>query len=168
MFPIRRVCHHAGWFALLGPLVGVIVTISSIALSNPESAGELLVHIMNIFPLFLVLTWITGGVPALLAGMAVACLPDNIHARAPLRLIAGGMAGVVISTGVALLLNTPIVSRLSLNDIFTPAAFIFTAGPGLFAGVVMSALITRLPGRGPIVNSFRAAPASAPAPVDVG
>lgn len=74
----RPIFHHACWFALLGPYVGVLWAIVAITLQSRNPSFSFLWDIVTILPIFLIITWLTGVVPALIAGIAIACLPAEI------------------------------------------------------------------------------------------
>ncbi len=88
----RRVIHHGLYFAVLGPLIGVLFLVLYIFF-----AKEPLVLWVMIHPIFLLLSITTGAIPALLTGVMVACLPEKIGSQKRYRCLAGGIGGVVIT-----------------------------------------------------------------------
>lgn len=133
----RRIIHHACWFALLGPHIGVPVTIVGEMLDSHNPA-HLLLEILSILPLFIVLTWWMGGLAALLTGIAAACLPSSVYCCTWKRTLACGLLGSVIASVCCLFIFTGISKE------FLRAS----TGPGLLAGLVMGWLVPRLPLRG--------------------
>lgn len=149
MITIRRVLHHGGWFALLGPCVGLAVAIISIfiiAWQYHESAGVFLKHILTLLPALIIVTWLIGAFPALLTGIAVACLPAGIYRSRCWRTLASAAIGLIVSVVLAVV-NLLIFSDKNLmRFILGEDAFQLVAGAGLLAGIVMGWLIPYLPG----------------------
>lgn len=135
MTKTRRIIHHACWFAVLGPHIGVPVTIAHEALTNYRTLGDLL---LKILPLFMALTWFMGGFAALLTGVAATCFPARIYHCIWQRTLASGASGAAIATLCWLLLSREI----------SPDLFWMSTGPGLLAGLVMGGLVPYLPFRG--------------------
>lgn len=52
----RRIIHHASWFALLGPFIGMLLTIIGLMCITSDSAMRLLADILHMFSLFITLT----------------------------------------------------------------------------------------------------------------
>ncbi|MEG1210246.1 MAG: hypothetical protein RSE29_03900 [Leclercia sp.] len=137
MTKTRRIIHHACWFALLGPHLGVPVTIVGQMLTCSD-ASTLLLRILLLLPIFMLYTWIAGGIAALLTGIATACLPEPIYHNPRLRVLACGATGAVIA---------------SLYWLAIPGATVanflwISTGPGLLAGLIMGWLVPYLPFRG--------------------
>lgn len=153
MSTTRPIFHHACWFALLGPYVGVLWAIVAITLQSRNSSFSFLWHIVAILPIFLISTWLIGVVPALLAGIAIACLPAEIYAFHYRRILASAIIGVTISAA-AVILTTLISTNINLPSyILHDEDFRLIAGSGLFAGMMMGWLIPYLPGMKPEENA---------------
>ncbi len=159
MFLVKRVLHHACWYALLGPQTGALFTLSLFAIFQ----GPMSYKILTILPLIIFLAWVNSGLPALLTGIIVAMLPPRIHAYWPLRVVTGALAGVLCSLAASLIGLAPITGHYHVDDLLTAQAFIYVEMPGLLAGLVLSAVVTRLPGNQRVDISV--GPAATPAPV---
>ena len=138
MTKTRRIFHHACWFALLGPHLGVPVTFAGELLTNHRTAENLLLQIVLYFPYFMAATWFLGGGSALLTGIAAACLPTQIYQHAWHRSLACGAMGSVIATLYGLIYSGSVDSVI----------FWMATGPGLLAGLIMGRFVPYLPGRG--------------------
>jgi len=138
MTKTHRIFHHACWFALLGPHLGVPVTIAGEVLTNHRTLEHLLMQIVLGFPFFMAGTWFLGGVSALLTGIAAACLPQQIYQHAWKRTLACGVMGSAIATLYGLIYFG------SLDTVI----FWMATGPGLLAGLIMGGCVPYLPGRG--------------------
>ncbi len=88
----RRVIHHGLYFAVLGPLIGVLFLVLYIFFAKEPLVLWVIIH-----PIFLLLSITTGAIPALLTGVMVACLPEKIGSQKRYRCLAGGIGGVVIT-----------------------------------------------------------------------
>ena len=146
MTTTRRVLHHAGWFALLGPLAGIpvaMIAIVAIALQYHDFPDRFLWQIAIILP---IVTWLVGATPALLAGIAVACLPAEIYAFHYRRILASAAIGLVISVAITLSSVLFFTDKNLMHFILREEIFWVIAGAGLLAGVVMGWLIPYLPG----------------------
>ena len=144
MTKTRRIIHHACWFALLGPHLGVPVAITREALTDRYTLGELLSQIVLLLPVFMGITWILGGVAALLTGIATACLPGRVYDTLWLRIPVCGALGSLFASLYWLML---------IRDF--DAEFVWmSAGPGLLAGLLMGWIVPHLPFRGaqPVIN----------------
>lgn len=97
----RRVIHHGLYFAVLGPLIGVLFLVLYIFFAKEPLV---LLVIIQVLPLFLLLSITTGAIPALLTGVMVACLPEKIGSQKNYRCLAGGIGGVVITRFIVQLL----------------------------------------------------------------
>ncbi|MEF7220881.1 hypothetical protein U9207_14245 [Escherichia coli] len=139
----RRVIHHGLYFAVLGPLIGVLFLVLYIFF-----AKELLVLWVIIHPIFLLLSITTGAIPALLTGVMVACLPEKIGSQKRYRCLAGGIGGVVITEiYCAVIVHIKGMASSELfENILSGDSLVVRIIPALLAGVVMSRIITRLPG----------------------
>ncbi|MCF7345549.1 hypothetical protein [Escherichia coli] len=139
----RRVIHHGLYFAVLGPLIGVLFLVLYIFF-----AKEPLVLWMIIHPIFLLLSITTGAIPALLTGVMVACLPEKIGSQKRYRCLAGGIGGVVITEiYCAVIVHIKGMASSELfENILSGDSLVVRIIPALLAGVVMSRIITRLPG----------------------
>ncbi|EHP9816861.1 hypothetical protein KQL94_004662, partial [Escherichia coli] len=87
----RRVIHHGLYFAVLGPLIGVLFLVLYIFFAKEPLV---LLVIIQVLPLFLLLSITTGAIPVLLTGVMVACLPEKIGSQKNYRCLAGGIGGV--------------------------------------------------------------------------
>ncbi|HBD5219277.1 TPA: hypothetical protein KKL04_000953 [Escherichia coli] len=139
----RRVIHHGLYFAVLGPLIGVLFLVLYIFF-----AKEPLVLWGIIHPIFLLLSITTGAIPALLTGVMVACLPEKIGSQKRYRCLAGGIGGVVITEiYCAVIVHIKGMASSELfENILSGDSLVVRIIPALLAGVVMSRIITRLPG----------------------
>lgn len=139
----RRVIHHGLYFAVLGPLIGVLFLVLYIFF-----AKEPLVLWVVIHPIFLLLSITTGAIPALLTGVMVACLPEKIGSQKRYRCLAGGIGGVVITEiYCAVIVHIKGMASSELfENILSGDSLVVRIIPALLAGVVMSRIITRLPG----------------------
>ena len=81
----RRVIHHGLYFAVLGPLIGVLFLVLYIFFAKEPLV---LLVIIQVLPLFLLLSITTGAIPALLTGVMVACLPEKIGSQKNYRCVA--------------------------------------------------------------------------------
>lgn len=150
MTTTRRIIHHAGWFTLLGPscagLPVAIISIVAIALQYHESPGVFLRNIVSMLPFLLIVTWLIGALPALLTGIAVACLPTYIYAFHYRRTLASAAIGLGISVMAAILSVLLFTDRDLLHFILNEEVFWIFTGSGLLAGMIMGWLIPYLPG----------------------
>lgn len=139
----RRVIHHGLYFAVLGPLIGVLFLVL-----YTFFAKEPLVLWVIIHPIFLLLSITTGAIPALLTGVMVACLPEKIGSQKRYRCLAGGIGGVVITEiYCAVIVHIKGMASSELfENILSGDSLVVRIIPALLAGVVMSRIITRLPG----------------------
>lgn len=87
----RRVIHHGLYFAVLGPLIGVLFLVLYIFFAKEPLV---LLRRIQVLPLFLLLSITTGVIPALLTGVMVACLPEKIGSQKNYRCLAGGIASL--------------------------------------------------------------------------
>ena len=153
MTTTRRILHHAGWFALLGPLAGIpvaMIAIVAIALQYHDFPDRFLWQIAIILP---IVTWLVGATPALLAGIAVACLPAEIYAFHYRRILASAAIGLVISVAITLSSVLFFTDKNLLHFILREEIFLVVAISGLLAGLVMGWLIPYLPGMKPEANA---------------
>ena len=90
----RRVIHHGLYFAVLGPLIGVLFLVLYIFFAKEPL---ILLVIIQVLPLFLLMSITTGAIPAMLTGVMVACLPEKIGSQKRYRCLVGGIGGVVIT-----------------------------------------------------------------------
>ena len=156
MTTTRRIIHHAGWFTLLGPLAGIpvaMIAIVAIALQYHDSPGGFLRHIATILPIMFIVTWLVGATPALLAGIAVACLPAEIYAFHYRRILASVAIGLVISVAITLSSVLFFTDKNLMHFILREEIFLVVAISGLLAGLVMGWLIPYLPGMKPEENA---------------
>ncbi|MEL3342462.1 hypothetical protein R9Q05_00820 [Escherichia coli] len=111
-------------------------------------AKEPLVLWVIIHPIFLLLSITTGAIPALLTGVMVACLPEKIGSQKRYRCLAGGIGGVVITEiYCAVIVHIKGMASSELfENILSGDSLVVRIIPALLAGVVMSRIITRLPG----------------------
>ena len=139
----RRVIHHGLYFAVLGPLIGVLFLVLYIFFAKEPLVLWVIIH-----PIFLLLSITTGAIPALLTGVMVACLPEKIGSQKRYRCLAGGIGGVVITEiycAVIVHIKGMACSEL-FENILSGDSLVVRIIPALLAGVVMSRIITRLPG----------------------
>ncbi|HAV7975459.1 hypothetical protein [Escherichia coli] len=139
----RRVIHHGLYFAVLGPLIGVLFLILYIFFAKEPLVLWVIIH-----PIFLLLSITTGAIPALLTGVMVACLPEKIGSQKRYRCLAGGIGGVVITEiYCAVIVHIKGMASSELfENILSGDSLVVRIIPALLAGVVMSRIITRLPG----------------------
>lgn len=149
MTTTRQIIHHAGWFALLGPLAGIpvaMIAIATIALQYHDSPGSFLWEVAAKLPIILIVTWLVGATPALLTGIAVACLPAEIYAFHYRRILASAAIGLVISVAITLSSVLFFTDKNLMHFILREEIFRIVAISGLLAGLVMGWLIPYLPG----------------------
>ena len=139
----RRVIHHGLYFAVLGPLIGVLFLVLYIFFAKEPLVLWVIIH-----PIFLLLSITTGAIPALLTGVMVACLPEKIGSQKRYRCLAGGIGGVVITDiYCAVIVHIKGMASSELfENILSGDSLVVRIIPALLAGVVMSRIITRLPG----------------------
>lgn len=139
----RRVIHHGLYFAVLGPLIGVLFLVLYIFFAKEPLVLWVIIH-----PTFLLLSITTGAIPALLTGVMVACLPEKIGSQKRYRCLAGGIGGVVITEiYCAVIIHIKVMaSSVLFENILSGDSLVVRIIPALLAGVVMSRIITRLPG----------------------
>ena len=139
----RRVIHHGLYFAVLGPLIGVLFLVLYIFFAKEPLVLWVIIH-----PIFLLLSITTGAIPALLTGVMVACLPEKIGSQKRYRCMAGGIGGVVITEiYCAVIVHIKGMASSELfENILSGDSLVVRIIPALLAGVVMSRIITRLPG----------------------
>ena len=139
----RRVIHHGLYFAVLGPLIGVLFLVLYIFFAKEPLVLWVIIH-----PSFLLLSITTGAIPALLTGVMVACLPEKIGSQKRYRCLAGGIGGVVITEiYCAVIVHIKGMASSELfENILSGDSLVVRIIPALLAGVVMSRIITRLPG----------------------
>lgn len=139
----RRVIHHGLYLAVLGPLIGVLFLVLYIFFAKEPLVLWVIIH-----PIFLLLSITTGAIPALLTGVMVACLPEKIGSQKRYRCLAGGIGGVVITEiYCAVIVHIKGMASSELfENILSGDSLVVRIIPALLAGVVMSRIITRLPG----------------------
>ncbi|HAW4286420.1 TPA: hypothetical protein JLV62_001318 [Escherichia coli] len=139
----RRVIHHGLYFAVLGPLIGVLFLVLYIFFAKEPLVLWVIIH-----PIFLLLSITTGAIPALLTRVMVACLPEKIGSQKRYRCLAGGIGGVVITEiYCAVIVHIKGMASSELfENILSGDSLVVRIIPALLAGVVMSRIITRLPG----------------------
>lgn len=139
----RRVIHHGLYFAVLGPLIGVLFLVLYIFFAKEPLVLWVIIH-----PIFLLLSITTGAIPALLTGVMVACLPEKVGSQKRYRCLAGGIGGVVITEiYCAVIVHIKGMASSELfENILSGDSLVVRIIPALLAGVVMSRIITRLPG----------------------
>ncbi|HAZ7747107.1 hypothetical protein [Escherichia coli] len=139
----RRVIHHGLYFAVLGPLIGVLFLVLYIFFAKEPLVLWVIIH-----PIFLLLSITTGAIPALLTGVMVACLPEKIGSQKRYRCLAGGIGGVVITEiYCAVIVHIKGMASSELfENILSGDSLVVRIIPALLAGVVMSRIITRLSG----------------------
>lgn len=95
----RRVIHHGLYFAVLGPLIGVLFLVLYIFFAKEPLVLWVIIH-----PIFLLLSITTGAIPALLTGVMVACLPEKIGSQKRYRCLAGGIGASLSPRSIVQLL----------------------------------------------------------------
>ncbi|KAB2545587.1 hypothetical protein D3P03_19635 [Escherichia coli] len=135
----RRVIHHGLYFAVLGPLIGVLFLVLYIFFAKEPLVLWVIIH-----PIFLLLSITTGAIPALLTGVMVACLPEKIGSQKRYRCLAGGIGGVVITEiYCAVIVHIKGMASSELfENILSGDSLVVRIIPALLAGVVMSRIIT--------------------------
>ena len=78
----RRVIHHGLYFAVLGPLIGVLFLVLYIFFAKEPL---ILLVIIQVLPLFILLSITTGAIPAMLTDAprdkcTLSCAINGIHA----------------------------------------------------------------------------------------
>lgn len=131
----RRVIHHGLYFAVLGPLIGVLFLVLYIFFAKEPLVLWVIIH-----PIFLLLSITTGAIPALLTGVMVACLPEKIGSQKRYRCLAGGIGGVVITEiYCAVIIHIKVMaSSVLFENILSGDSLVVRIIPALLAGVVMS------------------------------
>ena len=139
----RRVIHHGLYFAVFGPLIGVLFLVLYIFFAKEPLVLWVIIH-----PIFLLLSITTGAIPAWLTGVMVACLPEKIGSQKRYRCLAGGIGGVVITEiYCAVIVHIKGMASSELfENILSGDSLVVRIIPALLAGVVMSRIIIRLPG----------------------
>ncbi|EJZ0375726.1 hypothetical protein OF075_001395, partial [Escherichia coli] len=134
----RRVIHHGLYFAVLGPLIGVLFLVLYIFFAKEPLVLWVIIH-----PIFLLLSITTGAIPALLTGVMVACLPEKIGSQKRYRCLAGGIGGVVITEiYCAVIVHIKGMASSELfENILSGDSLVVRIIPALLAGVVMSRII---------------------------
>ncbi len=69
----RRLIHHGLYFAVLGPLIGVLFSCPLHIFAKKSAGSWAIIH-----PIFSLIVDNYGAIPALLTGVMVACLPEKI------------------------------------------------------------------------------------------
>lgn len=130
----RRVIHHGLYFAVLGPLIGVLFLVLYIFFAKEPLVLWVIIH-----PIFLLLSITTGAIPALLTGVMVACLPEKIGSQKRYRCLAGGIGGVVITEiYCAVIVHIKGMASSELfENILSGDSLVVRIIPALLAGVVM-------------------------------
>ncbi|HAX0115441.1 TPA: hypothetical protein JYK84_001264 [Escherichia coli SaT142] len=130
----RRVIHHGLYFAVLGPLIGVLFLVLYIFFAKEPLVLWVIIH-----PIFLLLSITTGAIPALLTGVMVACLPEKIGSQKRYRCLAGGIGGVVITEiYCAVIIHIKVMaSSVLFENILSGDSLVVRIIPALLAGVVM-------------------------------
>ncbi|EEW5200118.1 hypothetical protein BFL64_003576, partial [Escherichia coli] len=129
----RRVIHHGLYFAVLGPLIGVLFLVLYIFFAKEPLVLWVIIH-----PIFLLLSITTGAIPALLTGVMVACLPEKIGSQKRYRCLAGGIGGVVITEiYCAVIVHIKGMASSELfENILSGDSLVVRIIPALLAGVV--------------------------------
>lgn len=89
-----------------------------------------------------------GSYSCIVTGVMVACLPEKIGSQKNYRCLAGGIGGVVITEiYCAVIVHIKGMASSELfENILSGDSLVVRIIPALLAGVVMSRIITRLPG----------------------
>ena len=130
----RRVIHHGLYFAVLGPLIGVLFLVLYIFFAKEPLVLWVIIH-----PIFLLLSITTGAIPALLTGVMVACLPEKIGSQKRYRCLAGGIGGVVITEiYCAVIIHIKVMaSSVLFENILSGDSLVVRIIPALLAGCLL-------------------------------
>ncbi|WP_181892368.1 hypothetical protein, partial [Citrobacter portucalensis] len=101
-----------------------------------------------IHPIFLLLSLTPRAIPAFLTGLVVAFLPDYIGSQKRYSYLPAAIGGVVITEiYCAVIVHIKGMASSELfENILSGDSLVVRIIPALLAGVVMSRIITRLPG----------------------
>lgn len=132
---LKRIFHHAFWYTLLGPFVGIPVAIIFCAFYGGGDMAEFFLIIARGLMIIMVFGWFLGAIPALLTGIAVACLPAAIYNCHWRRIVCSGIIGMAI----ALIIGAPLIEYFLTDEMLwsVPSA-------GLVSGLVMGWAVIRL------------------------
>lgn len=94
---LKRIFHHAFWFTLLGPFVGVPAAIITLALFQGNDMAKFFFDMARMLMIIMFFGWFFGAIPALFTGLAVACLPAVIYDYHWRRILCSGIIGMFIA-----------------------------------------------------------------------
>lgn len=137
---LKRILHHAGWFTLLGPFVGVPAGIVTLAFFEDGDIGQFYFDVARTLMLIMFSGWFFGAIPALLTGIAVACLPAVIYDCHWRRVVCSGMMGIAVA-----LIGASIVES-QMRYFLAREIICAAASAGGFAGLVMGWSVVTLSG----------------------
>ncbi len=135
---LRRIIHHACWFTLLGPLIGLITIM---VIMGTLIGGDFVVKILNWFPLAMTFAWLIGTLPALVTGTLIACLPPRLYDTHCWRILSGAVLG-----GLVTLVYELIPHSFSAHSIFSYQHMWLACLAGTIAGGIISRFLFLLPG----------------------
>ncbi|EPT4467652.1 hypothetical protein ACVQTW_004054 [Klebsiella aerogenes] len=133
---LKRIFHHAFWYTLLGPFVGIPVAIIFLAFYEGGDMAKFFLNIARELMFIMVFGWFLGAIPALLTGIAVACLPAAIYNCRWRRIVCSGIIGMAI----ALIIGAPVIAYF-MTDKMLPWS---VPSAGLVSGLVMGWAVIRL------------------------
>lgn len=137
---LKRILHHAGWFTLLGPFVGVPAAIVTLAFFEDGDIGKFYFDVARVLMVIMFFGWFFGAIPALLTGIAVACLPAVIHDYHWRRILCSGMIGMAIA-----FIGESVVEGQIQYFLANEMLWAVTSA-GLFSGLVMGWTVVSLSG----------------------
>lgn len=135
----KRITHHAIWFTLLGPFVGVPAAIMTLAFAE-SNKSQFLFEVAQVLMLLMFVGWLVGAIPALLTGIAVACLPGVIYDYHWRRILCSGLIGAAVAFIGPALFEGRILYFLAEEMLWS------ITNAGLFSGLVMGWAVVSLSG----------------------
>lgn len=138
----RRVIHHGLYFAVLGPLIGVLFLVLYIFFAKEPLVLWVIIHQFSLIV-------DNYGSYSCVVNRCNGCLSaGKIGSQKRYRCLAGGIGGVVITEiHCAVIIHIKVMaSSVLFENILSGDSLVVRIIPALLAGVVMSRIITRLPG----------------------
>lgn len=138
----RRVIHHGLYFAVLGPLIGVLFLVLYIFFAKEPLVLWVIIHQFSLIV-------DNYGSYSCVVNRCNGCLSaGKIGSQKRYRCLAGGIGGVVITEiYCAVIVHIKGMASSELfENILSGDSLVVRIIPALLAGVVMSRIITRLPG----------------------